>query len=118
MNIYKYLYYKIYVFTNKLGNYDVPFSALLGMSFLLMINSLIIVLRIIFQDRISDFNTVKPFFIIIGVFILLLNYFLFIYKRKYREIIKKYKKESEKSRKIGNSIVIIYVIISLASIFF
>jgi heme/copper-type cytochrome/quinol oxidase subunit 2 len=72
----------------------------------------------IFKDKISTPNAVKPYIIIMCIVIMLLNYFLFIYKRKYREIIKKYKKESEKSRKIGNSIVIIYVIFTLASIFF
>lgn len=56
MNPYNYLYYKIYVFTKKLGNWQVAFSAVLGLSFLLMINGIMLFVKVFGLSGIAIVN--------------------------------------------------------------
>ncbi|MFC2152692.1 hypothetical protein ACFLSE_09200 [Bacteroidota bacterium] len=114
MNPYYYLYYKIYVFTKKLGNWQVAWSAVLGLSFLLIINVILILEKLV---DISRFENDRVIVWITGAVILIANFFLFDYKAKYKNLVNKYKNESDISRKFGNSIVLIYVIATLLSIF-
>jgi len=116
MNIYLYTYYKIYKFTNKLGNWEVANSASYGFTFLLGINSIYIYKNTC--NLISSLNCNKEFMCIIFVLIIFINIFLFLYKSKYKKIIAKYSNESEKSRKIGNILVTFYVFLTFISIFF
>lgn len=114
MNPYYYLYYKIYAFTKKLGNWQVAWSAVLGLSFLLIINAILILNKVF---DISRFENDRIIVWIIGAVILIANFFLFDYKAKYKNVVNKYKNESDTSRKVGNSIVLIYVITTFLSIF-
>lgn len=111
MNLYHYLYYKIYGFTRKLGNYDNSFSAMLGLTFLVFLN----ITPLLSIMGVSEFlfKKYKPFFYLFFLMILALNYFIFIFKYKYRAIIVKYKDESKYQKKLGNSLVILYVIVSI-----
>ncbi len=117
MNIYYYLFYKIYRFTQKLGKYEVSFSAMLGLSFLLFldINALYIILLPVTQVNFKDQYRIPLIILYIAVFII--NYFLFIYKKRYKEIEKQFKNESTRNKRIGNAIVIAYIIISLLLVF-
>jgi len=81
MNIYYYLFYKIYKFTKRLGSYEVAFSSYLGMSFLLMLN-LFLPLGKLFSKDGKQFDQFKPFLIILGLLILAFNYYLFIFRKK------------------------------------
>ncbi len=114
---YYYLFYKIYRFTQRLGNYEVSFSAMLGLSFLLFLNinaiyvSLFPVTKVNFNDHYS-----MPL-IIVYIIVFIINYFLFIYKKRYKEIEKQFKNESKKNKRIGSLVVIVYAIISLSLVF-
>lgn len=55
---------------------------------------------------------------IVAVSLFVTNCILFLNKKRVKEIMNRYKGESEISRKIGNFLVILYVILSLALIVF
>ncbi len=116
MNIYYYLFYKIYVFTKKLGNYNVAFSAVLGMSFLLILNLAPIVKILGVND--SNFTSIKPTLLVLGLAVIFINEFIFMRKKKYRSIIKSFSEESERSRIIGNVVVTLYVMLTFSIILF
>lgn len=59
-----------------------------------------------------DFMANSPFICLVLFFIfLLINYFIFLYKRKYKKILKRFEDESRQSRIIGNILVASYVLI-------
>jgi len=116
MNPYYYLFYKLTRFLNKKGNNEWgPVYALsvligwnIGMAF-------IKVLPITHENFISKYKTVL---IIIFVSLFITNCILFLNKKRVKEIINRYQVESETSRKIGNFLVILYVVFSLGLILF
>jgi len=111
MNIYHYLFYKIYVFTKRLGRYEIPFSTLLGFSFLELLNSMVILLLL---SRTLKFRLSPVGVYVTAIFILIFitNYYLFIFKKKYIKI-EKYFKNNDSHKHLGNIFVLLYVIISL-----
>jgi uncharacterized membrane protein YidH (DUF202 family) len=114
MNIYYYLFYKIYRFTQKLGNYDVAFSAVFGLSFLLGLNFLVIFIKLFpaTLENLNEYQYKIPLLIFFAA-ILISNYFLFVFKKRYEDIEKQFINESKRKKRIGNFIVVAYVIISL-----
>ena len=71
--------------------------------------------------HITKENSQGLYKVILGVVIILLfvtNIILFQNKKRVKEIMSRYKWESERSRKIGNFLVILYVALSLALIVF
>jgi len=116
MKYYYYLFYKIYVFSKKIGKWDIATSAALGLSFLLILNVFLILTNIFgFSPEIKYYYEIA--FLIAGI-VLLINYFLFDYKSRYKKVINAFKVESEQSRVVGNILVTIYVIATLISVFF
>ena len=114
MNFYYYLFYKIYRFTQKLGRDDVAFSATVGLTFLLGLNLIVISFKL-FPATVKSLNEYQykiPLLIVSGA-ILIINYFLFVFKKRYEDIEKQFINESKRKKRIGNFIVIAYVIISL-----
>jgi hypothetical protein len=116
MNPYYYLFYRIYIFTNKLGNYDVAYSAVLGLSGLLILNAFILIK--IFGLNESNLNLIRPIGFVCASLIILINYYIFIFKRKYFIIAYKYRNESRKSKNINGIIVLFYVFTTFALILF
>ncbi len=114
MNFYYYLFYKIYRFTQKLGNYDVAFSAALGLTLLLELNFIVIFFKLfpVILENINEYQYKIPLLIFFGA-ILITNYFLFVFKRRYENIEKEFINESKRKKRIGNFIIMAYVIISL-----
>ena len=113
---YYYLFYKIHVFTKKLGDWYVEDSSLAGLCMLQALQISVIYIDLIGKE---NMNKDKDFYIIglITIFLMILNYFLFLHKKKYKEIEKWFKNESNTQRIIGNIIVSVYVIFSLTWVF-
>ena len=87
--------------------------------------SCIVIMNIIFVYittlHIKEENTqglYKTIFIIICIALFITNVILFQNKNRVIEIMNRYKGESETSRKLGNSLVIMYVLLSLGLIVF
>jgi hypothetical protein len=104
------------LFTKRLGSWQVAFSAVLGMSFLLMQNGIFILTNIFGISKELHYDKIIIF--TIGGGIIIINFFLFDYKSKYKKVIKKYKYESKKSKVIGNVLVTFYVLCTFVSIFY
>jgi len=117
MNIYDYLFYKIHIFTKRLGNYDVAFSSTMGFSSLLIINSL----EILFQFRLltkHNFNDYKILLIVFWTTIMIFNYFRFVHNKKYKIIEKRYSKiDIGKRNRISSILVSTYVLLTFFLIF-
>ena len=117
MNPYYYLYYKISRILNKKGNNE--WGAMYALSFLIFIN-LIVVYVNVFHVTKENFKSggYKISLIIIGIVLFITNYALFLHKNKYKQIIKRYEKETLRRQKIGSFFVVMYFILTLLSIFF
>ncbi len=115
MNIYNYLFYKIYIFTKRLGNYEVAYSAMLGMSFLLILNVFQLMKLVGIHE--NTYDQLKPFVLVIAALIIVLNYFLFNHNGRYLKIVNSFKAESNLSRFTGNTIVSLYVALTFGLIF-
>jgi len=117
MNPYYYLYYKISRILNKKGNNE--WGAMYALSLLIFINLIIVYINVFHVTK-ENFknNGYKTGLIIIGIVLFITNYALFLYKNKYKQIIKRYEKETLRSQRIGGFIVIMYFGLTLLSIFF
>lgn len=115
MNPYYYLFYKLTKFLNKKGkNGDGPIYAITfftGQYIGICYNKLFFVTE-------NNFDKLKIFLIIILALLLILNFILFLKKKRVVRIMNHYQNESERSRKIGNFLVILYVLLPLILILF
>lgn len=118
MKLLDYLYYKIYR-ANLIGSAKdiAEFVALIYLSGLIFINLFVAGSFLRKINLFPFFFTNKKQVILCIICLFALNYFLFLYKRRYKKIISKYEKETEERRKKGNLFLWIYVIISFLLIF-
>jgi hypothetical protein len=112
----KYIYYKIYIFTLILRKGANPeLRASFGFMMIQVFN-LIVVEKVFFKFFGKNYNIEQlsdGVRIVIGIILASINYYLFISKDKHLSIIEKYKDESEKSKKLGNILVTVYILSSL-----
>jgi hypothetical protein len=98
MNIYKYLYYRLYSWNHKTwGENDFPqWNALFGVSFMMFLNlGFFGLLLQLFGLNIFLRNELpKKELIIIMISLFIINYFQFIHKEVYKSIVKELKNES------------------------
>jgi phosphatidylglycerophosphate synthase len=113
-----YLYYKIYR-ANLIGSAKdiAEFAAMIYVSGLLFANIFVIGAFLKKQNILPFFFTGKRQIIIFMACLFVLNYFLFLHKKRYKKIIERYEQENELRRKRGNLIVWLYVIITFLTIF-
>lgn len=97
------------------GN-DHAFLAMVALSLLLMFNISTIVLYFDLLNNMVYQDLRLP--IILGVIlVLVVNYFVFIYRNKYKKIEKIFKNETKKQRIVGSIIIIIYTILTFVLLF-
>ena len=113
---YKYLYYKLFkLFVKVNGKNDVPeYTAMLAVATLMLCNLFALLNAINVFSPFWDYPEISRgrFFIYLIPYTLIF-YFAFVFNNKYKRIIKEFKKEDEKQRKIGRRNVIFYIAISL-----
>ena len=118
MNIFKYLYYRLYSWNLKTwGENDFPqWNALFGVSFMMFLNlGFFGLLLQLFGLNIFLRNELpKKELIIIMISLFIINYFQFIHKEVYKSIVKELKNESLKKRKINTILLWLYFILSFA----
>ena len=118
LKLYKYLYYRLYSWNLKTwGMEDAPqWNALLGVSFMMFLNLLLLghVLQYFDVNIFLREETPKKEAVAIGVILLGINYFIFIYKNKYKVIENQFKKETKWQRRKNALLLWLYVILSFA----
>jgi hypothetical protein len=111
MQVYFYLFYKLTRLLNKKGNNEMgPISAI---TLLGTINIVVIYSKILILSGNSLLSNYKLYFILLIVILFILNCKLFLDKKKVKEIIDKYGRESYKRSTFGFILVYLYISISL-----
>ena len=108
------IYYRFYRFQISVGNGQIAvLFALLFLSFLILVN-IVALIYIIYGVAgfmyIYDDVTVQGLALTGGI--ISINAYLFIYKKRYKIIIKQYKNETKAEVRLGNIKIIIYILIS------
>lgn len=115
MNIYYYLFYKLSRGLDKKGNNE--WGPITAISFLIGLNIGLTYINIFPVTRENFSEGHKILLISVFVFLYLLNTFLFLNKKRRRQIISRYKDESLLNKRTGNLVVMLYITITLLSIF-
>ncbi|KKC50447.1 hypothetical protein [Porphyromonas gulae] len=123
MGIFEYMYYRLYAWNlRKWKKSDYPEgNALIGVSFVMSMNVALVllvleyagVIRIMFGEEHQDHRKVLA--ISIYVISLLISYFHFCRKKKYRKLVQKYAHESKKERFWKTLILWLFFLFSLFS---
>jgi NADH:ubiquinone oxidoreductase subunit 5 (subunit L)/multisubunit Na+/H+ antiporter MnhA subunit len=113
-----YLYYKLYG-AAKVSSYKeiAEFTAAIFFGTLLASNIFITIGFFSKLDILPFLFRSKEETAFFCFFCMLFTVFYFFFKKRYKDIIKKYSQETETERKRGNAIVAIYVIISFLLLF-
>lgn len=119
----KYLYYKLWQQFKRVKTNDMPATnAMIFLSIWQFLN-LFLICILIKQHFSSElklmFKLKNEIYLIAGFFysiLILINYF-FLYKKRER-IFVKYKNETTKQNKLGNIILLIYILVSFALVFY
>jgi divalent metal cation (Fe/Co/Zn/Cd) transporter len=91
------MYFSIYCFLGRFGSYDIQFSAVLGVSALLLILGSEIVFYAFSKEQLSWLNS-RVVFIALTIPIVAINYFYFVYNKRFELIKEKMNFSDEKTR--------------------
>jgi divalent metal cation (Fe/Co/Zn/Cd) transporter len=117
LQLYKYLFYRLYSWNLKKWGPGVgpEYNALLGVTFMMGANILFFAILLQMTGIMEIF--VKPTpnlkIVIFGTIVCTINYFWFIYKRKYYKIIKSYENETQENRLRNLIYLWIYFVLSM-----
>ena len=118
MKFYKYIYYRIYAWLSiRFGENDAPqWSALFIVSLLLFFNIMFIMLLLnSFTIKTLYFgsNSARIEAILTALVLYLVNYFIFIFKKKYKKIVQEFKNEKPGERFRNTIKFWAYIILSI-----
>lgn len=116
MNPYYYLFYKLNLFLNKKG--DNQWGPIGGVTLFIECNIIVPYVKFLHIDEANVNGIYKIILIIFFVAIFITNAVIFSNKRRVSNILDRYKNESDMSRIMGNSLVVLYVALSLGIIVF
>lgn len=116
MNPYYYLFYKLSRTLNKKGNNE--WGPIYALSVLVGWNIVIVYVNLFHITEANSNGIYKTILVVIAIALFITNAILFLNKQRVKEITNRFKGETERSRKTGNLLVILYVIMSLALIVF
>jgi hypothetical protein len=115
MNIYYYFFYKVSGVLNKKGNNDL--GPIVAITFFPLATTIPILVYFIPGDVTNLKNIYGIGIVIFCLLFYILNSVLFLNKKRCREIQKRFQGESLLSKRIGNFVVLIYIVFAIASIF-
>ena len=121
MKILKYLFYRFNQLMIVVGNGDIAQFASIGlmsMMFFLNVITLIGFVHIFTGVHINVNNNSKTISVIEVFGLVIILYFLLLWKEKYLNTLKKYEGESKKDKIKGMIIIINYIIISIGALLF
>lgn len=119
---YKYIYYWLYTWQRKLwGEQDAPeYTPIFGLSLSMGCNigSLAVLIDFVTGVMLIPLGLPKIRVVIVAITLLIIHYFLFVHKGKYKAIEKEFKEESKEERERKGKWVLLYAFGSLAFFIF
>jgi hypothetical protein len=112
MNIYYYIYYKLYKFVCKTNKGIAEWASMIFYSLLLFFNIVTVLYYLHLLKSGVLVRNGQGVMVSTEVFLLIINYALFIRNRRYLKVLKKYSNETNTYRFIGSFLVILYIILS------
>ncbi len=117
MRILRYIYYKFFIWAQKIsGKESSPeYTAMFTTSFLFGMNLAVVSLIIMFiinDSKIDLLFTNKPVLYVFAIVVGLANYFLFVYDKRYVDIVTEFKKGSEQVKKRGTIYIWLYIFLT------
>ena len=116
MNPYYYLFYKLNRFLNKKENNE--WGVIYAISGLLMLNFIYIYIKFFNITKENSEGLYKTILIVITILLFIINWILFLDKKRVQKIMNLYKNESKINRRLGSFLVVFYVILTVALILF
>ncbi len=111
MNIYYYLYYRLYKFAKRVGTVDATWTAMLLISCLIGLNIMPAISFLLGHSIFS--NNPKIEGAIIGLIIGCINYYIFIRKDNCKNVIKRFKAETKKQKIISSILSLLYILLTV-----
>jgi hypothetical protein len=121
LKFYKYLYYRIYSWNLKRwGSNDIPhWNALFGVSYMMLSNVFIVgAILEIYGIEFFDDQSIRQLIICLANLILIINYFCFVFNKKYLKISKEFSNEDKRKRNLNALLLWVYAIITFLLPFF
>lgn len=117
----KYLYYKLWKIFKRIPTNDMPATnAMLFISMCHLANIFVIQIILDYNSfvnmKFNSKNEIYSYTIPLGLFVIALDY-LFIYRNR-NKIYEKHKDESKRQKLIGNILLILYIVVSFALVFY
>lgn len=116
MNPYYYLFYKLSCFLNKKGNNEM--GPIYALTVLIGWNVVVIYVNLFHITEENSKGIYKTILIVIAITLFITNAILFLNRKRVKEIMSRYKEETERSRKVGSFLVILYIVLSLGLLIF
>jgi len=116
MNPYYYMFYKLSRFLNKNGNNEM--GPIYAITIILLMNIIFIYTKTFHLKSETSHGFFKFILGIVIVSLFTTNVILFHNKNRLNIIMNRYKGESDTRRQIGNVLVLLYIVLSLALIVF
>lgn len=110
-NTYYYLYYWIYKMTYRTNRDIIEWSSMIALSVLLYLNITSLIILLIPKEVVITFK--YEIFYVIGLLLLIMNYFIFIKDRKYLRIVERFKTENKKYFYLKSISILAYIFLSV-----
>ena len=110
--VYQYLYYHILFWATRRD----PFPEITGFWTMAMAVNLNITVVLFIVRVFAPMQVTLSHFAIIGVISLIPQYFCVLHRKRYKQVIERYKSESPQQRRLGHVIASVYAIGSLAGL--
>ena len=111
MRYYYYLYYRIYKFLTRIGKFELYHTTNHNINGLEMFFSMSVYILLRKYEIIPKLNVI--ILLIYVSLIMILNYFIFLYKKKYVDIIKMFENETKRQKQISSAIVLLIFFLNL-----
>ncbi len=110
MKIYYFIYYVLYKTTYKTNKDIVEWTSMIFFSIMILLN--VYAIMFFLFPKLFDTLTKKEYYLVVFI-LLIINYFVFIHKKKYKLIIDEYSKNKIANNILGKIITFVYIIISI-----
>lgn len=111
MNLYYFLYYRIYKATYRTNKSIIEWSSMFAVSTLIYFNFISIVILVSGGNMSKDIGKVLFKWSMIGI--IGINYLIFIKNKKYVDIVSRFKKNKKANSFIAGVLVLVYVFLSI-----